>query len=233
MTSRIQPRHGQYSETTYQQFHAGRVFRLVRALVGVLAWPVVWPLALLCRTSDILFRTVSELLSLLPYAFGIVVRGEFYRFALRQCGRNVVIEFGTIFVYRDIVIGDNVLIGRFNVIHRCDFGSYVLTGERCTFLSGSKQHRFTRTDVPMALQGGQIKQIQVGDDCWIGAHAVVMDEVGPGAIVGAGAVVTQCVPGFTIVAGNPARPLRKRDRSDERPVPSVGICPTHAGTPSV
>src|SRR5205823_10832247 len=63
--------------------------------------------------SDMVFRTVSEMLSLLPYVFGVVVRAEFYRFALRHCGRNVVIEFGAIFIYRDVSIGDNVTINRY------------------------------------------------------------------------------------------------------------------------
>ena len=149
---------------------------------------------------------------MLPYLLGVIVRGEFYRFALARCGRNVVIELGTIFIYADVSIGDNVLIGRYNTIHHCDFGSYVLTAEHCAFLSGSKYHRFERTDVPMALQGGQKKRIAIGDDCWIGAHVVVMDDVERGSIVGAGAVVTTRVPELTIVVGNPARPVRARRR---------------------
>jgi acetyltransferase-like isoleucine patch superfamily enzyme len=158
---------------------------------------------------------MSEFLSLIPYLFGVIARAEFYRFALRHCGNNVVIEFGTIFIYRDISIGDNVLIGRYNIVHHCDFGNYVLTAERCTFLSGSKYHNLSRTDIPMALQGGQKKRIVVSDDCWVGAHAVVMEDVGHGAVVGAGAVVTKPVADFTIVVGNPARILRRRDEVED------------------
>ena len=51
--------------------------------------------------------------------------------------------------------------------------------------------------------------IEIGDDVWIGARAVVLPGVviGDGAVVGAGAVVTRSVPEGTTVAGNPARPL--------------------------
>ena len=157
------------------------------------------------------FRTASECLSLVPYLVGVIVRGEFYRFALRRCGRNVTVEFGAVFIYRDVAVGSHVIIGRYNIIHHCDIGSYTGTGERCTFLSGSRQHNFGRVDLPMLLQGGKKKRIVVGDDCLIGAHAVVMEDVGRGAVVGAGAVVTQPVPELTIVAGNPARPIRRRD----------------------
>lgn len=201
---------GQYTDIEYRQFMPGKVVRMARSVLGLLTWPLVWPLALLSRSSDAVFRTASELLSLLPYLFGVIVRGEFYRFALRQCGSNVVIEFGTIFLYRDVSVGNNVLIGRYNTIHHCDFGSYVLTAEGCSFLSGSKYHNYDRVDIPMALQGGRKKRIVVGDDCWIGAHAIVMDDIGRGAVVGAGSVVTKLVPDFTIVVGNPARPVRRR-----------------------
>jgi len=207
-STRIQ--HGQYSDIEYVQFRAPRWIEVARMVAGVLTWPVVWPLAMLGRTSDILFRTASELLSMVPYLFGLIARAEFYRFALRECGRNIIIEFGTIFLYRDVTVGDNVLIGRYNTIHHCDFGSYVLTAEGCAFLSGSRYHRHGRTDIPMALQGGQKKRIAIGDDCWIGTHATVMDDVGRGAIVGAGAVVTKPVEEFTIVVGNPAKMVRRR-----------------------
>jgi acetyltransferase-like isoleucine patch superfamily enzyme len=201
---------GRYSEVRYLQFQPSPGLERARRLAGLVVWPLVWPLARLCRRSDVLFRTVSELLSLLPYAVGVIVRGEFYRFALRRCGRNVVIEFGSVFIYPAVSLGSNVLIGRYNTIHHCDFGSYVLTAEGCRFLSGSRYHHHEATDVPMALQGGAKKRIAIGDDCWIGAQAVVMEDVGRGSIVGAGSVVTRPVEEMTIVVGNPARVLRRR-----------------------
>lgn len=54
--------------------------------------------------------------------------------------------------------------------------------------------------------------ITIGNDVWIGYEAVILSGVtiGDGAIVGARAVVTKDVPPYTIVAGVPARPIRKR-----------------------
>jgi len=214
-TARIE--RGRYTEVAYLQYRGPRWLTIARAVAGVLTWPFVWPLAMLCQTSDVVFRTVSELLSLMPYAIGIVVRAEFYRCALRHCGRNVVIEFGASFIYRDISIGDNVTINRFSVIHHCDIGSYVGVGEHAVLLSGSQQHNVDRTDVPIFMQPGRKKRIALGDDCWIGAHAVVMEDVGRGAVVGAGAIVTKPVAEFMIVAGNPARPLRRRGEPASQP----------------
>jgi hypothetical protein len=52
----------------------------------------------------------------------------------------------------------------------------------------------------------------IGHDTWIGHQAIVKPEVtvGHGAVVAMGAVVTRDVAPYTIVAGNPARPIRER-----------------------
>jgi phosphonate metabolism protein (transferase hexapeptide repeat family) len=52
----------------------------------------------------------------------------------------------------------------------------------------------------------------LGPDTWIGHGAIIRPDVtvGPGAVVAAGAVVTKDVPPYTIVAGVPAVPLRRR-----------------------
>lgn len=54
--------------------------------------------------------------------------------------------------------------------------------------------------------------VTVGHDVWIGHGAIVLPgrNVGTGAVVAAGAVVTKDVPAYTIVGGNPAKPIRRR-----------------------
>jgi phosphonate metabolism protein (transferase hexapeptide repeat family) len=55
-------------------------------------------------------------------------------------------------------------------------------------------------------------RVHIGHDVWIGHGAIVLPgrSIGTGAVVAAGAVVTKDVPAYTIVAGNPARPIRRR-----------------------
>jgi acetyltransferase-like isoleucine patch superfamily enzyme len=199
---------------TYAQFTEGSVLRQGLAVGAVLCMPLALPFALLGRLSDILFRSCSELLGQVPYLPGVMLRNAFYRLSLTACGRNVIVEYGTILLYRNVRIGENVLLGRHNILHLCDVGDWVLTGERCTFLSGSRYHAFERLDIPIALQGGERRRIRVGRDCWIGAHAVVMDDIGDQSVVAAGAVVSRPVPAATVVAGVPARVVRARGASD-------------------
>ncbi len=54
--------------------------------------------------------------------------------------------------------------------------------------------------------------IRIGHDVWIGHGAIVLPgrNIGTGAVIAAGAVVTKDVPAYTIVAGNPARLIRRR-----------------------
>ncbi len=53
---------------------------------------------------------------------------------------------------------------------------------------------------------------EVGHDVWIGAEAMIMPgvKIGNGAVIGARSVVTKSVDPYTIVAGNSAKPIRKR-----------------------
>lgn len=61
------------------------------------------------------------------------------------------------------------------------------------------------------------KNTVIGNDVWIGNRAIILQGVtiGDGAVVGAGAVVTKDVEPYAVVAGNPARVIRKRFGDDE------------------
>ena len=54
--------------------------------------------------------------------------------------------------------------------------------------------------------------VHIGHDVWVGHGAIVLPgrSIGTGAVIAGGAVVTKDVPAYTIVAGNPARAIRRR-----------------------
>ena len=212
MKGKVEIRYDKYSHIEYNMFKPSKLLKFFMVLAKLIAFPFVVPFILIAKISPKSgFKSISELLSIIPFVIGEIVRYDFYKFTLRSCGKNVFISFGAVFYYPEICIGNNVVIGMYNTIHHCDFGSHVMTAEGCRFLSGSKYHNFGRTDIPMTEQGGELKRIQIEDDVWIGSNSVIMEKVSKGSIVGAGSVVNKPVEPFSIVAGNPAKQIKKRE----------------------
>jgi len=117
-------------------------------------------------------------------------------------GRRVVVNFGCMFDGRiyPIHIGDDVSIGP----------------EAAIITLGHDPQ-----SPVFASQGGPVR---IGDRVWIAYRAVILPgvEIGEGAVVAAGAVVTRDVPAYAIVAGSPARVVGERSprldyRLDYRP----------------
>lgn len=107
-------------------------------------------------------------------------------------------------VEQELRIGNYVFIAHEVVISDCD-GPGV--GRRSLSPAGLS---------PMSCSS---RAITIEDDVWIGMRAIVLSgvTVGAGAIVGAGAVVCNDVPPWTVVSGNPARVVRRFERSHSQP----------------
>lgn len=153
------------------------------------------------------------------------------RYAVREnvhLGDRVHIGLGsTLWAPRHMTVGDDVYIGKFCTIE-CDgsVGSGALIAN-LVGLVGRLDHDFRTMGVPVRLAPwigqedyagrGLVLQVRIGDDVWIGYGSVVLSgvTVGRGAIVAAGSVVTEDVPAYSIVRGNPAVVVGQRFGPEE------------------
>ena len=112
-------------------------------------------------------------------------------------------------------IGDGTYIGRFahiNAWRDVVIGNNVLIADR-VFISDS-EHIHTDLDIPIIRQGDAYKgAVLIQDGCWLGVGCVILPgiSIGRNAIIGANAVVTKSVPDFAVVAGVPAKIIRQRE----------------------
>lgn len=140
---------------------------------------------------------------------------------------------------RGLRVGDNVYIGR-NTILSCkegsifidDFcnisancsllseteislGKYCFLAGHCYLVAGGN-HSYDDISVPIMFQPSMSKGgIRISADVWLGAAVVILDgvSIGQGSVVGAGAVVAQSLPEYSIAVGVPARRIRDRRES--------------------
>lgn len=111
-------------------------------------------------------------------------------------------------------IGDKLIIGKFCMI-----------ASDATFIMNGGNHLTKATSAyPFAIFGGAWQDAMkgktyptkgdtiIGNDVWIGHDATIMPgvHIGDGAIIATKAVVTKDVEPYTIVGGNPAKPIKKR-----------------------
>ena len=109
-------------------------------------------------------------------------------------GNNVGISGATIYARKSIEIGDNTLIGGNVKILDNDFHPLEIEARN----KDIKEKILT-------------KPIKIGKNCFIGCNSIILKgtELGDGCIVGAGAVVSGKFEANSVIAGNPAKVIKK------------------------
>ncbi len=136
-----------------------------------------------------------------------------------EIGRDSTIEdFATINngVGR-VIIGERTRIGLGNtIIGPVVIGNDIMFAQNVV-LSGLN-HGFEDIHRPISDQPTTTKEIRIEDESWIGANCTLVAGVtiGKHAVVAAGSVVTKDVPPYTVVAGNPARPLKHYNKESQQ-----------------
>lgn len=115
-------------------------------------------------------------------------------------------------VAADLVGAEYVFIGRgCNIAPLVQIGRYTMLASNVAVVGDD--HNWSEPGVPMQFAGRPAQRAtRVGTDVWLGEGVIVMRgvDIGDGAIVAAGAVVTRSVPEYEVWAGVPARKVRDR-----------------------
>lgn len=111
----------------------------------------------------------------------------------------------------NLKIGDNVIIG-YNF--QCLVSSNCKIGKNSLFASNiliSTENHGVDPNHTYATQELESKDVTIGENCWIGEKVTILPGVtlGDNVIVGAGSVITKSFESNVIVAGNPARIIKK------------------------
>jgi acetyltransferase-like isoleucine patch superfamily enzyme len=147
----------------------------------------------------------AQAVSLWPGLPGDYSRTAFYRLTLANCDRRSRICFGSYFAHSSARVGRGVYVGAYSVLGRVQIGDRTQIANGVQILSGRRQHKRGSDGRIHGAESGEFEQISIGEDCWIGAGAIVMAAVGARSTVGAGAIVVKPVPSDVLVVGNPAR----------------------------
>jgi len=131
-----------------------------------------------------------------------------YRWAGVKVGRSKIHLGCRFFEPRGVSLGDDSVIGEFSFL---DGRAPLRIGSHTDIASGvliyNSEHDINAEDFKAKEEA-----VEIGDYVFIGPRAIILPgvEIGKGAIIAAGAVVTQKVAPFKIVAGVPAREIGER-----------------------
>ncbi len=167
--------------------------------------------------------------------FDSLMRKILLRSLFKSLGNDVTVSTFISFAHPETIeLGDGVFLGKYAFIQGrhdgyCKIGNKVWIGPYAYFDAralviedyvgigpGAKilgsEHTGDPKDLPIIQTDLIVKPVKICSNCDIGINAVILPGVtiGKGSIVGAGAVVTKDVEPDTIVAGVPAKVLKKR-----------------------
>lgn len=144
---------------------------------------------------------------------------RFGRFVWVGDGTKIRCHEGTVEIGAKTVMGQECTISAYQ---RVRIGDECVIADRAMFIDFD--HGVVEVERPIRLQGIYKRDVEVGNNVWIGYGACILRgvSVGDNSVIGANSVVTKDVPANAVVGGIPARVIRMREAPQqlrwERPV---------------
>ena len=188
----------------------------LKTIINNICRTLIFPVYIIVQTSQKIsgsentFLYFAQTFSRCSGKTGEFIRRAYYNWTLKKTGKNLVVGFGSLFTHREVTLGNGIWIGQYSIIGRTRIKSNVLISDHVSILSGRHHHKYNN-DNTLIEDRENLSTISLERNSWIGAGTVVMADVGEGSIVGAGSVVVKKVASFSVVAGNPARFIRKHE----------------------
>ena len=120
---------------------------------------------------------------------------------------------------QNIILKDNCKIldyAYFDGVGGITIGRCTIVAPKCTILTSN--HKYDEKEIEMLPFNNQniIKEVIIGDYCWIGRSVIILPgvKIGKASIVAAGSVVTKNVEPYSVVGGNPAKVIKYRDKEN-------------------
>ena len=190
--------------------------KLLNNLLILISLIFVFPAGLLCilekrfTSGQEAYLFFSQLFSLFPGILGKYLANSFYLYTLKEFHRDCVIRFGSVIANPGTEIEHTVRISPNCSIGLCSIGEGTVISTNVVIMSGRRQHAFTINGLDLS-RAPYFKGIRIGSKSWIGAHSLIMANVGDHCIVGAGSVVVHDIEDYSVAVGNPARVIKKLD----------------------
>lgn len=160
-----------------------------------------------------IFLTIYGVVKYIPSPLGDIFRYICVFPFLKSCHAVRIYEGATFWYPYKITIGSNVSINEWTYLNGyggLSIGNHVRIGHRTSIITSD--HIFSDKSKPIFQQGLIGSKVVIEDDVWIGCNVTILKgvRVGKGAIIAAGSLVLEDVPSRAVVAGVPARVVKRR-----------------------
>jgi acetyltransferase-like isoleucine patch superfamily enzyme len=144
----------------------------------------------------------------------VIPRAQHHERHRLSVGKNTLIESLCAICtwHGDVILEDGASIGIGSIVMGpVLIGEASVCSQHC-FISG-QSHHYEDVSKNVLRQGFQTGEVVIGKNVWIGANSIILPgvKIGDNSVIGAGSTITEDVPAYSVVAGNPTRIIKQYD----------------------